>query len=185
MEIQRDLVERAIDSWESVAVPSIERAMDGFWEKTHSREAWLTQRRERIKAQVQGAARISEIVEVVVWPGSEGDDAANVFLRSSSGQLTQLWCVLEDGVLKVRGLSIDENTRASGTWYPSQGRARRIGAGMSPYKSQLTVGQLRKLIADLPDDMPVYTEGCDCVGPSDGVLVEADDQGDYLTYPTK
>lgn len=33
----------------------------------------------------------------------------------------------------------------------------------------LTVGLLRQLIADLPDDRLVYTEGCDCVGPASGV----------------
>ena len=36
---------------------------------------------------------------------------------------------------------------------------------------RLTVGELRKLIDALPEDMPVSTEGCDCTGPSDGVTV--------------
>lgn len=37
---------------------------------------------------------------------------------------------------------------------------------------QLTVGELKKLIDHLPDDLRVETEGCDCVGPSDGVSVD-------------
>ena len=36
---------------------------------------------------------------------------------------------------------------------------------------RLTVGRLRELLRDLPDEMPVSTEGCDCVGPSGGIEV--------------
>lgn len=44
----------------------------------------------------------------------------------------------------------------------------------------LTVGKLLELIAelDLSPDTKVYTEGCDCIGPSDGVRV--DDQGELI-----
>lgn len=34
---------------------------------------------------------------------------------------------------------------------------------------QITVGQLRELLAEYPDDMLVQTEGCDCIGPCSGM----------------
>jgi hypothetical protein len=33
----------------------------------------------------------------------------------------------------------------------------------------LTVGELRAALAELPDGMPVLTEGCDCYGAAGGV----------------
>lgn len=44
-------------------------------------------------------------------------------------------------------------------------------------EQHLTVGRLRQLLLDLPDDMLVMTEGCDCVGPSDGVEVSCSWEG--------
>lgn len=40
---------------------------------------------------------------------------------------------------------------------------------MTEERKQLTVGKLREFIKDLPDDMLVQTEGCDCTGESYGV----------------
>ena len=34
---------------------------------------------------------------------------------------------------------------------------------------QITVGQLKALLSEYPDDMLVQTEGCDCNGPCNGV----------------
>lgn len=34
---------------------------------------------------------------------------------------------------------------------------------------QLTAGELKRLLADVPDDYWVRTEGCDCTGPADGI----------------
>jgi hypothetical protein len=42
-------------------------------------------------------------------------------------------------------------------------------AEFRPY-GQVTVAELRALLALYPDDMPVNTEGCDCYGACDGVL---------------
>ncbi len=39
----------------------------------------------------------------------------------------------------------------------------------SPAQDQITVGQLKAMLAEYPDDMLVQTEGCDCYGPCDGV----------------
>lgn len=36
----------------------------------------------------------------------------------------------------------------------------------------LTVGELKRLLADVADDALVLTEGCDCVGPAGDVSVE-------------
>lgn len=35
----------------------------------------------------------------------------------------------------------------------------------------LTVKILRDFLSQLPDDMPIATEGCDCTGPSDGAEI--------------
>jgi len=32
-------------------------------------------------------------------------------------------------------------------------------------------------LSSLPDDLPISTEGCDCVGPSSGILIEGDIEG--------
>lgn len=34
-----------------------------------------------------------------------------------------------------------------------------------------TVGQLKKVLCGLPDEMPVFTEGCDCEGEASGAVV--------------
>ena len=44
---------------------------------------------------------------------------------------------------------------------------------------QLTVGQLIALLAPLNPDMPVQTEGCDCVGQAKGISF--DDVQDEVT----
>lgn len=36
-------------------------------------------------------------------------------------------------------------------------------------RQRLTVGKLKELLKDIPDHYVVSTEGCDCVGPSDGI----------------
>lgn len=36
----------------------------------------------------------------------------------------------------------------------------------------LTVGQLRDKLKDLPDDIIVHTEGCDCIGEACDAVVE-------------
>lgn len=41
-------------------------------------------------------------------------------------------------------------------------------------KLHLTVGALKRLLADVDDSLFVWTEGCDCVGPSDGVTIDVD-----------
>lgn len=43
----------------------------------------------------------------------------------------------------------------------------------------LTVGRLKELLASVPDDYRVCTEGCDCVGPSDDI--EVDDKDKVVT----
>jgi hypothetical protein len=37
------------------------------------------------------------------------------------------------------------------------------------FKRVMTVGDLKKLLADIPDETEVGTEGCDCYGPSCGI----------------
>lgn len=33
----------------------------------------------------------------------------------------------------------------------------------------MTVGELKELLKNIPDDVIVQTEGCDCIGPADGI----------------
>lgn len=40
----------------------------------------------------------------------------------------------------------------------------------------LTVGELKELIKDVPDDYIVITEGCDCVGASDRIEPDPSDK---------
>ena len=35
----------------------------------------------------------------------------------------------------------------------------------------MTVAQLIDILQTFPQDLPVYTEGCDCIGPADGADV--------------
>lgn len=37
---------------------------------------------------------------------------------------------------------------------------------------RLTVQQLREMLAEIPGDFVVSTEGCDCTGPCDGFLID-------------
>lgn len=37
---------------------------------------------------------------------------------------------------------------------------------------RLTVGRLKELLKDVPDGLFVETEGCDCIGPSDGIRID-------------
>lgn len=41
---------------------------------------------------------------------------------------------------------------------------------------QMTVGQLREKLSTVPDDYVIYSEGCDCLGPSDDIEVHDDDR---------
>ena len=50
-----------------------------------------------------------------------------------------------------------------------------------PTKSeQLTVGMLKSLLADLPDDTFVIVEGCDCVGEAVGVEIWSTYEGSIV-----
>ena len=42
---------------------------------------------------------------------------------------------------------------------------------MKQVDGQLTVGELKEKIKDLPDDMTVVTGGCDCIGAAKAVEV--------------
>ncbi len=39
--------------------------------------------------------------------------------------------------------------------------------------STLTVGELKDMLANVPDDYLVHSEGCDCTGEAQGILVSA------------
>ena len=49
----------------------------------------------------------------------------------------------------------------------------------------MTVGQLRALLEQLPDDYQVTTEGCDCSGDVLSVLVEAEIRNVHLRRSSK
>lgn len=49
----------------------------------------------------------------------------------------------------------------------------------------MTVGQLRALLDQLPDDYQVTTEGCDCTGDVLSVLVEAEIRNVHLQRSSK
>lgn len=43
----------------------------------------------------------------------------------------------------------------------------------------MTVGELVEMLKALPQDVLVYTEGCDCYGPSDGIRYEPNYWGQF------
>jgi len=45
---------------------------------------------------------------------------------------------------------------------------------------QLTVAELIELLHQMPMDLPVMTEGCDCDGEARGVEKQNDGDGDYV-----
>ncbi len=42
------------------------------------------------------------------------------------------------------------------------------------YKEQLSVKELISLLTEMPEDAPVWHEGCDCFGAADGVSLKKD-----------
>lgn len=48
-------------------------------------------------------------------------------------------------------------------------------------RPQLTVGALKELLKQYPDETLVHTEGCDCVGPASGVDLDPVDNSIVIT----
>lgn len=44
------------------------------------------------------------------------------------------------------------------------------------YTGQLTMGQFREATKDVPDDFVISTQGCDCIGPSDGTMIDQEER---------
>jgi hypothetical protein len=49
----------------------------------------------------------------------------------------------------------------------------------------ITVRELIKLLQEIDGDTVVHTEGCDCVGPCDGVRVGAQQDGTCIAVLTR
>lgn len=43
----------------------------------------------------------------------------------------------------------------------------------------ITVGELKRLLTNMPDDLPIRLEGCDCIGPCSGA--ELSEIAEYKT----
>lgn len=46
------------------------------------------------------------------------------------------------------------------------------------HEGAVTVGELIEMLKALPQDLPVYADGCDCIGPAKGAEVEGETRGD-------
>lgn len=44
----------------------------------------------------------------------------------------------------------------------------------------LTVSEVIDILKQMPQDLPVWHEGCDCIGSANGIIIENGRDGDYV-----